>query len=521
MRSVFIAHKSIDFINNFRNTVDWGRYDYKVIGFSDSGTKTMEEILRKKPDLVFICNDLPGIEGGEIIEKIHLHGLLTEFVLVEDEENFRLAQKAMRFGVREFLINPVTTEELTRVLIDCLDRYQAHRSKDMETYLFSTRRLLRNSFMRNFVSGEDRQHLSIEDLNKYYHITFKEGFFRCVVVQIRNLPKEEESTFLPAVVEELRFRFDPICNEMIPFIQGASRLSLVFNYNPVNGMPERIGEVCDVVKEYLTDRDCSVSSYSVGVGNEITDVNSLLYALHSAERAAYCSILQGVNRVYMMDQLSFDGIKKEDVLTAEFMNNLKLSVETMDLNRYENALRKAFEKITVHTDPEIIVEVCRAAIIEVAKADGDAEATQREEIRRVLYSVMNASSLSVITATLVKKAKARLDAIKKEREFSRPVREATRYIKNNFSKNITLANVADYVHLNASYLSMLFKKETGQNYMGFLTECRIDEAKKLLKESGMSVAEICYAVGYTDKKHFSRLFIKQVGVRPTSYRSLH
>lgn len=521
MRTIFVANGDPNFISSFRSLVDWSKFDYKIVGFSDNGTRAMGEILKKRPDLVFISNNLPGLSGIEIIERIHGHGLLAEFVLMEDNEDFKLAQKAMRLGVREFLINPVPPAEIIRVLSDFLDRYQAHHSKDIESYLVSTRRLLRNSFMRNFVSAEEHQQFSIDDLNNHYHFTFHEGYFQGVLIQLRNLPKEEESTFLTSITEELRFRFDPICYEMIPFIQGATRLTILFNYSEDSDVSEHMNDILDMTRDFLTERGCTGTSYSIGIGYKSSDVNSLLDLLHSAERAAYCEILQGSNQMFFIDHQKFDNIQKNDIITPDFINDLRIGVESMDIPRYESAVRKAFDKLTVNTDPEIIVEICRAAIIEVARVCGDADAVSQDEIRKILYSVINSPSLSAITAALSRNAVTKLEAVQKEREFSRPVREATKYIKNNFTENLTLANVADHVHLNASYLSMLFKKETGQNYMAFLTDCRIEEAKKLLKDSSMSVAEICYAVGYTDKKHFSRLFIKHVGIRPTAYRSLH
>ncbi len=521
MRTVFIANKDEERIKRLSSLVEWSKFDYELIGHATDGVNAMSEILREKPVLVFISNDLPGISGINVIEKIRSHGLMCEFVLLEDTEDFKLAQKAMRLGVREYLLNPVTLKDVTRILTDVLERYQASHSKDTESYLFQTRRLLRNSFMRNFVSSENRRISPISELNAQYHFSFNDGFFQGVLIQLRNLPKEEEETFLPAVTEELRFRFDPICYEMIPFIQGALRLTLLLNYDETSPMPKRLNEIHDIIKEFLSSRGCHGTSYSIGIGSQSRDANSLLNTLHSAERAAYCEILQGSNKIFYIDQQEFDNLKVQDVVTADFQNELRMSVESMDIVKYENIIRRAFDRLNATTDPEIIVEICRAAIIEIAKASEDPEALSREQIRRVLYAAINAPSLSAILSNLMKNARTKLEALQKEREFSKPIREATKFIKENFRENLTLANVADHVHLNASYLSMLFKKETDKNYMSFLTDCRIEEAKKLLKDSNMSVAEICYAVGYTDKKHFSRLFIKHIGIRPTAYRSLH
>ena len=67
MRTIFVANEDPNFFSSFRSLVDWSKFDYKIVGFSDNGTKAMGEILKKRPDLVFISNDLPGLAGIEII----------------------------------------------------------------------------------------------------------------------------------------------------------------------------------------------------------------------------------------------------------------------------------------------------------------------------------------------------------------------------------------------------------------------------------------------------------------------
>lgn len=521
MKSVLIVNHKPENINYLTTLVDWSKYEYRIAGTCSDGTSAYEFILRKQPDMVFIEAELQGISGLDVIERIHDHGLLTEFVVTGEKGIFEYAQRAMRMGVQEYLIDPVSEDDLVRILGKYYQDASNEHNKDVENYIFSTRRLLRNSFMRNYVSAEDHQKYSIDALNRYYHFNFKEGIFQVALIQLRNLPKDEESTFLPAVVSELRARFDPVCNEMIPLIQGASRLTLLFNYGENSIASKRIPEIRTVIEEFLKRRNCIYTSYSIGIGHPSHKADDLLNLLHTAERAAYCGTLRGSNQMFVFDQLTFDSVKVEDVITQEFLGELEIGVESMDFMRYETAIHNAFKRVTPQTDPEVVVMICRSAIMEVAKSCGDSDAVTREEIRKVLYKVMNASSVSIIISALMDNAHSKLENAKKEREFSRPIREATKYIRKNFTKDLTLQDVADHVHLNASYLSMLFKKETGTNYIGFLTECRIDEAKRLLKDSSLSVAEICYAVGYTDKKHFSRLFIKRVGVRPTAYRTLH
>ncbi|HWQ78140.1 MAG TPA: response regulator [Anaerovoracaceae bacterium] len=97
-------------------------------------------------------------------------------------------------------------------------------------------------------------------------------------------------------------------------------------------------------------------------------------------------------------------------------------------------------------------------------------------------------------------------------------RRAKDYIKANFSKTITLEDVAREIHVSPQYLSKLFKDETGENFIEYLTGIRIRNAKSMLEGDELSIKEICYNIGYSDPNYFSRIFKKIVGVTPTEYK---
>ena len=109
----------------------------------------------------------------------------------------------------------------------------------------------------------------------------------------------------------------------------------------------------------------------------------------------------------------------------------------------------------------------------------------------------------------------------REEDSVRPVRLAKQYIHNHYQEQITLEEVSDYVGLTPAYFSVMFKKETEIGFAKYLINERIEGAKDLLRESTLSVADICRKVGYNDPKHFTRLFEKNVGVKPAVYRKLY
>ena len=97
-------------------------------------------------------------------------------------------------------------------------------------------------------------------------------------------------------------------------------------------------------------------------------------------------------------------------------------------------------------------------------------------------------------------------------------KRAKEYIKTNYSKSITLEDVAREINVSPQYLSKLFKEETGENFIDYLTGIRIRIAKSLLEGEELSIKEICYSIGYSDPNYFSRIFKKIVGSTPTEYK---
>ena len=106
-------------------------------------------------------------------------------------------------------------------------------------------------------------------------------------------------------------------------------------------------------------------------------------------------------------------------------------------------------------------------------------------------------------------------------EASRPIRMAKQYVMQHFQEPITLEAVCEAAGFSASYFSSLFKKETGEGFAKYLTRVRMEEAKTLLRETNLPVAEICERVGYSDRKHFTHTFHRATGLNPAEYRKMY
>ena len=108
----------------------------------------------------------------------------------------------------------------------------------------------------------------------------------------------------------------------------------------------------------------------------------------------------------------------------------------------------------------------------------------------------------------------------RERE-RKPILETLSYIKNHYGEKLSLEDISEQMGFNMNYFSELFKKETGKTFTVYVSEVRMEEAKKMLRDTNMAVYEIAGKVGYKDPKFFSQQFAKTVGLKPAEYRKLY
>jgi two-component system response regulator YesN len=105
-----------------------------------------------------------------------------------------------------------------------------------------------------------------------------------------------------------------------------------------------------------------------------------------------------------------------------------------------------------------------------------------------------------------------------QKQEERTITGITRYLHEHLAEEMSLAVLSEEFHLNAQYISQLFKNEIGVNFLAYLTNIRMEKAKKLLLSTSLSVAEIAEQSGYGDYRVFTKVFKKNEGITPSQYR---
>ena len=150
------------------------------------------------------------------------------------------------------------------------------------------------------------------------------------------------------------------------------------------------------------------------------------------------------------------------------------------------------------------------------------DAIDEQEEKNIGYDVVVKSLaikiivLALRSYLLVKSSGFNYENYNTEREHI--IKSVMHYIIKNFQHKVSLAEIAEILHINSSYLSRIFKEETGETLIDYLTDVRLNMAKELLEKYDIGILSISKSVGYTEAFYFSRLFKKNFGMTPSDYR---
>lgn len=207
------------------------------------------------------------------------------------------------------------------------------------------------------------------------------------------------------------------------------------------------------------------------------------------------------------------------------------------------SLIDAIELVDIHA-LETVLNSCFTQIRDVSDISATVSETWNSLCETVLYGIRSLTDVSQDLVIIAESLHGTIDRIYSldtlRNEFSsvvinlltryenekrsledKPIREAKKYIQQHYSEALSLELVSREVGFNPAYLSTIFKKSTGQNFLDYVKEVRIEKAKDKLIHTNMDLASIAAAVGYTDVKYFTRLFHKATHLTPNDYRKLY
>lgn len=535
MLKVVIADDEKTICSLISQLLDWEKLGFEIVGMAYTGVDAFELIKNYHPDVIISDIRMPGYDGLELIKKTKEAQIDSEFVMISGFKQFEYAQNAMKYGVKYYLLKPIEEDKLLEIIEEIksnvlVKRERAVYESNLEMEIKETRDKMKKRFLTSMLYNHEQENMiDRNEVNREYRTNFKEGNYRAVFVKLDTNEEEEES--YTSIIDEIEKRIDiiaEVCEEHITVETHSGTITLVnYRQDEEEEFREKLNELYEDVKKCV--ERFQGFSIVIGVGekrNNFFDSNECIKTAIDAIK--YRIRFNNVGIIYTEDY-QFAPYDINEIVTNSRKNYFISKVESGDINGVLECIVETIRKMRYKGEdysPVCYFDILTTYVTEFTKfckRQGFYDGKNEERLKRWNIKMDNVKSEKKIlemTNETLKKTMEEIETRKKEKDI-KPIRVVKQYIEEHFRQDINLGQLAELVDMNASYLSSVFKKETGMTYSEYLTHCRLENAEKMLVESNMSISEISEKCGYQDSRYFSKQFSKQIGLKPSEYRKLY
>jgi len=478
-----------------------------------SGREAIEKCQSFNPDIVLMDIRMPGINGMEAINEIKKTKLNTVFIIVSAYEQFEYAKEAIRLGVNEYILKPIIKKNLVNTLDNIIKVLIIDKEKkrveleNIENYQ-NLIPFIEHGFIYSILLGESYGSEVV---------TYKEllglnepGGYVMVLESKVILKLGDEQEYYKLTRDAFKYK----CNCFI----GPLMINRIVVFIPAT-FHEEYSDRAEAyeIASYVVNKLRSFRNelqLNIGIGS-YKNVKNIAGSYEEALRALHYYKDKGVVHIKdispKVDDMVEYPMEQEDRLIEMIMNidkegalNAFNKIYTWVLKNHRNSYREGKWKLV-----ELMITIDRKAF----------DFGIKDENKGYLFNINNIEEYLVLESWCRERIIYIIRNISEleKKKTNRVIVNAKLFIKENFIREITLEEVSKEVSVSPQYLSRLFKEETSENFIEYLTKIRLDKAKELMKNSNLSIKEICFKVGFADPNYFSHIFKKTEKLTPSEY----
>lgn len=498
-----------------------------VIEYAKTGRSVIELAETFRPDISIMDIQMPGINGIDAMKEIREKNKDVIFIVMSAYDKFDYATEAIKLGVLDYITKPMEKNRIIAVVkraMAMIDKERARRSNDLmvmeklEMVIpMLESGLIYSIFLQNKFSEEAYNYKNILGINEEF------GYMMAVVCGER----DEDSNLTNAVgssvrlqnhYAELRSYIKDFCGGIVGNVMSNKIAVLVpydkkeMDYADRNALIEKTREFTRTLQKKLS------GDFKIGIGG----VKEFAKMNESYDEALQ-ALLNANGRVAHADDLDLrcDYEENYPVDTEKRMFEL---VEKGDYVGAGNAAGQYFDWMSENFSDSImdirlkVLEfVLYAERLLYVKGGNTYEFKSRTDYLPAVMGMDDLSDMKTWFLNKIIEVTQKVENNRSEKSESL-IEKAESFINRNYMKDLSLDDISRYCNISSYYFSKLFKQETGENYVEYLSRVRIENAKKMLSDSEASIKEISYSVGFSDPNYFSRAFKKYEGVSPTEYK---
>lgn len=514
------------------NIINWKKFQCEICGEASDGVEGLEKIEAYKPDLVFADINMPEINGLEMIKSAKQIVPHSKFIILSGYREFSYMQEAIKIGAFDYILKPSSIEDICEVVKRAVIELKYQRDDQLEA------KKLRKCFEESIPILKEKLLYDIIFQININEEEIKEGFelygieineFVMIMIEIDGDSKKKEpyqrqlyqfgivNTVEEMFAEEFKVEKIVLNNKQIAFIIGT--------HETVELLEEDVYKKVHSIQQLV--ESCFDFTVSIAISTKGKDVDELHEKMMECKNALAYRFYMGNSSIILyrdlsgfykgQDNLAFDGIDKV----------LCNTIKTGNEEDVVHILGQINDKvIQTNLDPEYIktfywnliyeINMIRISIKNLEVQDKDLS----HDISSLYKLIDNATQVKELQDLLEDVAMSVVHRINRynKKNINQILQKAMDYICENYTMSITLNELAEHTYVSTYYLSRMFKKELGKNFVEYLNEVRIDRAKELLKDNKYKTYEVAELVGIQDPHYFSKIFKKYVNMTPTEYK---
>ena len=517
-----------------RENIDWGSMDCQLVGDCENGRQAMEFVMEHPVDIVLTDICMPYMDGMELSRFLHESYPDIFIVIFSGFGEFEYAQKAIQYGVSEYLLKPVTAMELREVIGKVKAKIDEKRGarEQMDTLLQTSEDyrdnalMIRSDALEGLVSCTRDIQESIHQLERL-GIYLDAQSYRVAIIdldaysQLFQIGSEQrqESQLMTFVLFNISDEIVSREDAGVAYQEGSSRVCGLFTGEKNKEFENRIQLVCKEIQEKAGE--AIGMGVSVGIGGWVRSLTELHFSHEQAQKAIECRYLLGGNLLIDME----DEKEQESRLSIQvFLEDLTEGLKTGSQKQVEMCLEQIVQQIQAARVGKsracgYLQQIIRTIGYCLGSVTGDYEKELKQ--REALQAKISEQRTFQEAVKLVKEYAARsFEELQMLNSSSghRQAALAMDYIQARYMQpDLSLNQICSYLNISTSYFSTVFKEMTGETFIEVLGRLRIEKAMELLENTTLKNYEIAEKVGFADPHYFGICFKKMTGKTPTEY----
>lgn len=508
--------------------IDWPSLGFALVGEAGNGEEALELCDQLHPDVVLTDIKMPFMDGLALCRHLRQSHPGAKLVVFSGFDDFEYARQAVSMGVSEYILKPINAQELSQVLTRLREQLDAQRMerRDMETLrrrYEESLPTLRELFYTRLLNGQIPPDQVLNRAARY-ELQFPPGAWTVALIR-PDLPGEAADAERD---ELLMISIQTFLEEHFS-LEGCSALSVLYGDTPALLVRLPASDKLYALLEELERLSRLSQSYlgvplSAGVGLPCEGPGELHRSVEGARSALDYRVLKGSGRVIYIGDLEPQAavtLSFEEEDQRALSNAVKLGTPQQIgevVGRMMNRLRQT--ALSLSQCHLFLLEMI-TCLVRLTRSGG----IPVEEVFGPNFSgavsTDHFSGPDELERWLNERCCKLQELLGRQRSDStwRLVEQAKDFISQNYAdSSLNVDTVCSHLHLSPTYFSTLFKREVGMPFTAYVTQIRMDEAARLLRDTDEKTYLIAEKTGYTDPNYFSYVFKRRFGVSPSKYR---